>query len=177
MFPVGQVLCKDGRCVAGAGACEIDLAYHIQQVAESTPGLEQYAISKFAEALEVVPRTLAENSGQNAADVLSSLYAAHAAGSATVGVNIEVGVVAAPVGGGGVVCAPLNRVCVVPVQTEGVLDVAACARPVYDVLATKASALSLAADAAVTVLRVDQIIMAKQAGGPKPRDPQAPDAD
>jgi len=143
-----KVLCKDGRCLPGAGATEIELAYRIQQVAESTPGLEQYAISKFAEALEVVPRTLAENSGQAAAEVLSSLYAAHATGSAAVGVDIE---------------------------GTGVTD-AATAR-IYDAFATKLSALTLAADAALTVLKVDQIIMAKQAGGPKPRDPQAPDAD
>ena len=42
-------------------------------------GLDQYAIAKFAAALEVVPRTLAENAGQNATDVVSALYAAHAA--------------------------------------------------------------------------------------------------
>jgi len=143
-----KVLCKDGRCVAGAGATEMELATRIQQLAESTPGLEQYAIAKFAESLEVVPRTLAENSGQNAADVLSSLYAAHATGAATVGVNIE---------------------------APGIVD--ASSTKVYDAFATKFSALSLASDAALTVLRVDQIIMAKQAGGVKPRDPQAPDAD
>jgi len=143
-----KVLCKDGRCVAGAGATEIELAHQIQQMAESTPGLEQYAIAKFAEAFEVIPRTLAENSGQNASDVLSSLYAAHASGSAFTGVDIE---------GGGTTDAKAARI--------------------YDALATKASALNLAADAALTVLRVDQIIMSKQAGGPKPRDPQAPDAD
>ncbi len=50
-----KVLCKDGRCVAGAGACEMELAHRIQQLAESTPGLEQYAIAKFAEAFEVRP--------------------------------------------------------------------------------------------------------------------------
>ncbi len=44
--------------------------------------------------------------------------------------------------------------------------------PIYDVFATKRNALRLAADVAVTILRVDQIIMAKEAGGPKLRGPQ-----
>jgi chaperonin GroEL (HSP60 family) len=43
-------------------------------------GLDQYAIEKFSRALEVVPRTLAENAGLNATDVVYNLYAAHAAG-------------------------------------------------------------------------------------------------
>jgi len=50
----------------------------------------QYAVKAFAEALEVVPRILAENSGQTALDVISQLYAAHEKGNINVGVNIEV---------------------------------------------------------------------------------------
>lgn len=46
-----------------------------------------------------------------------------------------------------------------------------------DALATKLSALRLACDAAITVLRVDTIVMSKQAGGPKPRQQGAPDDD
>jgi T-complex protein 1 subunit theta len=100
--------------------------------------MEQYAIKKFAESLEVVPRTLAENGGQKATEVISALYAAHEAGEARAGVNISDG---------------------------GVQDTVAAG--VVDVLATKLSAVKLAADAAITVLRVDTIIMAKPAGGPK----------
>jgi len=48
---------------------------------------------------------------------------------------------------------------------------------VFDHYAAKASALKLASDAAITILRVDQIIMMKQAGGPKPRAPGPMDAD
>lgn len=48
---------------------------------------------------------------------------------------------------------------------------------VLDSLFVKESALRLAVDAALTVLRVDQIIMARPAGGPKPRDGGAPDDD
>jgi T-complex protein 1 subunit theta len=48
-------------------------------------GLEQYAISKYAEAFEVVPRTLAENSGLDASAAVSGLYAAHASGQTNAG--------------------------------------------------------------------------------------------
>jgi T-complex protein 1 subunit theta len=57
----------------------------LQEWSKTQTGLEQYAINKYAEAFEVVPRTLAENSGLNATDVVSALYAAHAQGQATAG--------------------------------------------------------------------------------------------
>jgi T-complex protein 1 subunit theta len=58
-----KAVTRDARLLAGAGAFEIELASRLQKVAESTPGLNQYAINKFAEALEVIPRTLADNAG------------------------------------------------------------------------------------------------------------------
>lgn len=58
-----KALTRDNRLVPGGGATEIELAKQITTLGESTPGLEQYAIKKFAEALEVVPRTIAENAG------------------------------------------------------------------------------------------------------------------
>lgn len=56
-----------------------------QEWSKSQKGLEQYSILKFAEAFEVVPRTLAENSGLDATDVVSALYAAHSQGQTTAG--------------------------------------------------------------------------------------------
>jgi T-complex protein 1 subunit theta len=145
---VARVLCKDGRMVPGAGAAEMELAHRLGSVAATTPGLEQYAIAKFAEAMEVVARTLAENSGQNERDIITNLYAAHAAGKSSVGVDVD---------------------------GEGTKDAAAAG--ILDSLAVKLSALRMAAETAITVLRVDTIIMSKQAGGPKPRQPGAPDDD
>ena len=58
-----KVIVKDGRMVPGAGACEIELARLLKSFAEKTPGLSQYGIDKFAEALEVIPRTLSDNAG------------------------------------------------------------------------------------------------------------------
>jgi T-complex protein 1 subunit theta len=132
-------LCTEARLLPGAGATEIELARKVTEFAGTCPGLDQYSIKAYAEAHEVVPRTLAENSGQHATDLVSSLYAAHAAGDANAGIEIE-----APGG-------------VKDKAADGVLDTLACKR----------SAFRLAADAAITVLRVDCIIMSKAAGGPK----------
>ena len=82
---------KDPRMVAGAGATELELAKRIADFGEKTPGLAQHAIKRFADALEVVPRTLAENAGLDATEILSKLYAAHAKNDeGVIGVDIEV---------------------------------------------------------------------------------------
>lgn len=134
-----KAICKNPHFLPGAGATEIELARQIRAFGESCPGLDQYSIKAYAESMEIVPRTLADNSGQQATDIISKLYAAHAAGEKHAGVEIE-----AP---GGV----KNK------AEEGILDSLEC----------KVSAFRLAADAAITVLRVDCIIMSKAAGGPK----------
>lgn len=140
-------LTRDPRFVAGAGACEIELSRRLHEFAEGRPGLDQYAINKYAESFEVIPRVLAETSGLDSTNMISTLIAAHAAGKTTSGLDIEEG---------------------------AVLD--APEASILDLLLVKHWAIRLATDAVATVLRVDQIIMAKTAGGPKPRDMQAADA-
>jgi T-complex protein 1 subunit theta len=134
-------VCKDGRLVPGAGATEMELAVQIRKFADSSPGLDQYAIRAFAKTLEFTPKILSENAGLNAAHVLAGLSAAHANGNASAGVDIE----------GGLDGTSDN--------TSGVL----VDNKIMDVLATKQSAFRLAVDAALTVLKVDQIIMSKPA--------------
>eukprot|EP00750_Incisomonas_marina_P017100 INCI19852.1.p1 GENE.INCI19852.1~~INCI19852.1.p1 ORF type:complete len:548 (+),score=119.32 INCI19852.1:193-1836(+) len=136
-----KTLTSDKRLLAGAGAVEIECAQQLASLALTTPGLEQYAIKKFAEALEVVPRTLAENSGKLATDVISELYKQHSEGKVGVGVDTA---------------------------SENLTFDAAEAK-IYDLYKTKNLAFELAMEAVLTILRVDQIIMAKRAGGPKPR--------
>ncbi|XP_067595390.1 T-complex protein 1 subunit theta isoform X1 [Pseudorca crassidens] len=135
-----KVLTRDKRLVPGGGATEIELAKQITSYGETCPGLEQYAIKKFAEAFEAIPRALAENSGVKANEVISKLYAVHQEGNKNVGLDIEAEVPA-----------------VKDMLEAGVLDT----------YLGKYWAIKLATNAAVTVLRVDQIIMAKLAGGPK----------
>jgi len=136
-------LCKDGHLTPGGGATEIELARQVSQWAETHPGLEQYSINKFGEALEIIPRVLAENSGVKPKEVISKLYAAHSEGNKNMGFDID--------GESGEIkdCAESN---------------------ILDLMIAKKWALKYATNAAATVLRVDQIIMAKRAGGPKPRD-------
>ena len=146
-----KTLCSDGRLLAGAGACELELALVVAELGQRTKGLEQYPITKFAEALEVVPRTLAENAGLEPNEVVSRLYAAHKAGNKLAGVDVDHDLTGSRV--------------LTDVVAKGIVDSFAC----------KHMALTLAADVAVTILSVDQLIMSKQAGGPKlpeqgPRD-------
>ena len=62
-------ICRDPRLVPGGGATEVELARQVATFGETCPGMEQYAIQKFAEALHTIPRILAENSGANGREV------------------------------------------------------------------------------------------------------------
>lgn len=118
-----KTLTRDPRLVPGSGYSEIALASAVTQEGEKTPGVRQHAIKKFAEALEVVPRSLAENSGEDAQEVLSQLYARNSRQD---------------------------------LSTD-----------VVDSFQVKKSAIKLASEAAVTVLSVDQVVVARRAGGPE----------
>ncbi|KAK5254736.1 T-complex protein 1 subunit theta, partial [Exophiala xenobiotica] len=72
-----KAVTKDSRLVPGAGATEMQLVERISHFADKTPGLPQYAIRKYAEAFEVIPRTLAETAGLDATELLARLYTAH----------------------------------------------------------------------------------------------------
>ena len=144
-----KALTKDAKLLAGAGAVEIELARLMEAWGEKASGLEQYAIKKFAHALETLPKCIAENGGVSPTELLTRLYAAHEAGDATAGVDVLEGGVAS-----------------------------AKDLSIYDLFLGKKSAIQLATNAAATILKVDQIIVAKQAsGGPKPRGPKPQDED
>ncbi|BFZ24873.1 hypothetical protein BsWGS_27912 [Bradybaena similaris] len=138
-----KALTKDSRVLAGAGAVEIELARQIATFGESLPGLEQYAVKKYAESLELVPRALAQNAGVKETEVLSKLYAAHHDKKVNTGVDIES-------------------------DSPAVLDAAEA--KIFDLYITKYWGIKFATSSACTVLRVDQIIMAKRAGGPKAKE-------
>jgi T-complex protein 1 subunit theta len=88
---VVKAITRDPRLVPGAGSTEVQLHERLQAHGEKTQGLAQYAIKKYGEAFEVVPRTLAESAGLDATEVLSRLYAAaHKKDEWTSGVDIEV---------------------------------------------------------------------------------------
>lgn len=140
----------DGRVVYGGGAVEMACAVALQKRSEQTPGLEQYALAAFGQALTVIPRMLAENAGLDATRVVADLravHASHAEGSiCDMGVDIE-----------------LED----ETKKSGFTSMEEAA--VVDLYATKLSALRLAVDAVSTILKIDQIIMSKPSGGPKPQ--------
>ncbi|XP_072971234.1 T-complex protein 1 subunit theta-like [Typha angustifolia] len=143
-----KAMCRDSRIIPGAAATEIELARKLREFSLKETGLDQHAIAKFAESFEMVPKTLSENAGLNAMEIISSLYAEHAAGNTKVGIDLEDGV-----------CKDISSM------------------NIWDLYLTKSFALKYAADAACTVLRVDQIIMAKPAGGPRRDQPAGIDED
>lgn len=162
---VVKAVTKDPRLVPGAGATEIQLAERISAFADKTPGLSQYAIKKYAEAFEVVPRTLAESAGLDATEVLSRLYSAHQRTDESE--ESEEGSDEAssssddddePYWTTGIDLFSTSNTGTIDAVEEGILDL----------MVSKNWAIRLATEAARTVLSVDQIIVARQAGGPKP---------
>lgn len=147
-----KCLSRDGRVVPGAGAVEVELARIIREYANEVPGLERYAVARFAQALETFPVSLAENSGFKSRHVMHKLHDTHKDGKGpTVGVNIELG----------------STDLTIDAKDEGV----------WDLYKLKEWGLKFATTAATTILRVDQIIMAKRAGGPAAKAPKGVDDD
>lgn len=138
-----KALLKDPRLVPGAGATELELAKRVDAYGSGLKGLSQHAVKRYASALEVIPRTLAENAlgGSEGNEITSRLWGRHEQkGGEAWGVDVEA-------------------------ETDGTLE--ADKHQIYDSLAAKTWAVRLATEAAISVLSVDSIIMSKPAGGPK----------
>jgi thermosome len=129
---------KDGQLVTGAGAPEVDVALALRKYAASVGGREQLAIEAFADAVEVVPRTLAENAGLDAINVLVDLRQAHEKGQKNAGINLDSGKVE---------------------------DMAK--HFVVEPLRVKTQALQSATEVATMILRIDDVIAAKEFEAPK----------
>ncbi len=125
---------EDGKVVAGGGAGEIAIAKGLKDYADSISGREQLAVSAFAEALEVVPKTLAENAGLDSIDALVDLRAAHEK-SAYMGLDVFVGEVS-------------------DMYKAGVIEPHR----------VKKQAIQSAAEAAEMILRIDDVIASTGAG-------------
>ena len=85
-----KVLSRDGRLVPGAGAVEVQLALRVRQFADKCPGLDQYAIQRFGQALETFPRILAENAGLKTTETVADLLAQHQQGKPHTGICVDV---------------------------------------------------------------------------------------
>ncbi|HIH01431.1 TPA: thermosome subunit [Thermoplasmata archaeon] len=143
---VVAVAVEDGKLVTGGGSTATELALKLRDYAASVGGREQIAIDAFASALEVVPTALAENAGLDPIDVLIELRKAHKSGKAYAGINVFTGKVT-------------------DMKKEKVLEP----------LRVGKQGISSATDAAVMILRIDDVIASRGDSGGK--GPKAPDMD
>jgi thermosome len=136
LMVVGVVV-EAKKIVAGGGAPETELSLQLRKYASQEGGRVQLAIEAFASALEIIPRTLAENSGLDPIDMLVAIRAAHEAGKKTYGLDVYTG-------------KPVDML------KAGVVEP----------LRVKTQAISSAAEAAVMILRIDDIIASSKSGAP-----------
>jgi len=132
------------KVVAGGGAIESEIAKHLRDYAPKVGGREQLAVEAFAEAVEVVPKTLAENAGLEPIDILVGLRAAHEKRNGhLMGVNVFTGKI-------------------VDMYENGVIEPES----------VKEQAVKSAAEAASMILRIDDVIAAtKPKEGKAPEGP------
>jgi len=135
---------EDGKVITGGGASAMEIALGLRDYASTVGGREQIAIEAFADAIEIVPRTLAENAGLDPIDTLIALRKEHKKGSKHAGVNVYTGKVT-------------------DMRKDNVVE------PIR----VGAQAIASATEAAVMIIRIDDVIAAKAggagggAGGPK----------
>lgn len=127
---------EDGRIVAGGGAPEMEIAARLRDHAASIGGRAQLAINAFADSMEIIPRTLAENAGLDPIDMLDELRSAHERGERMAGLNVDEG-------------RPGDML------EEGVVDP----------LRVKVQAIASAAEAAAMILQIDDVIATRREGG------------
>ncbi|HEX7445656.1 MAG TPA: thermosome subunit alpha [Methanothrix sp.] len=130
------VAVEDKLLVAGGGAPEVELALRLRAYASTVGGREQLAIESFADAMEIIPKTLAENAGLDQIDTLVSLRSQHEKGVKTAGLDMDTG-------------KPVDMLKL----------------GVVEPLRVKTQAINSAAEAAVMILRIDDVIASKS-GGP-----------
>lgn len=90
---VVRCLVKKRALIAGGGAPEVHLSRKLAQCAQTLPTMEAYSFQAFAEALEVIPTTLAENAGLNPIAIVTELRNRHAMGEQTAGINVRKGLI------------------------------------------------------------------------------------
>jgi len=90
---VVRSLVKEQYLITGGGAPEMELALHLERWSKSLPGLEARCVQAYAEAMEVIPSTLAENAGMMPLEIVTELRARHAKGESNAGINVRKGVI------------------------------------------------------------------------------------
>jgi len=132
------VAIEDKKLVAGGGSPEVEVALRLQEYAATLEGREQLAVKAYAEALEVIPRTLAENAGLDPIDMLMELRSQHEKGMKTAGLNVYEG---------------------------KVVDMWQAF--VVEPLRVKTQVVNAATESAVMILRIDDIIASTRTASPE----------
>jgi archaeal chaperonin len=135
---VVSVVVEGKKIVAGGGAPETELSLQLRRYASQEGGRVQLAIEAFSEALEIVPRTLAENAGLDPIDILVAIRTAHEAGKKSFGLDVNTG------------------------KPEDMMKAG-----VVEPLRVKTQAISSAAEAAVMILRIDDVIASSKSAAPE----------
>ncbi|RLG57562.1 MAG: thermosome subunit [Hadesarchaea archaeon] len=134
---------EDGKIVVGGGAPEIELSKRLREYSETVGGREALAINAFANAVESIPRTLAENAGLDSIDILVDLRAKHEKQDGKYfGINVFTGKIS-------------------DMMKEGVVEP----------LRVKSQAIKSASEAAIMILRIDDVISASKKETPPPKGP------
>jgi thermosome len=139
---------EDGKICTGGGSAAMEVALGLRDFASTVGGREQMAIQMFADAMEIVPRVLAENAGLDPINILIELRKAHKNGQKNAGVNVFTGKI-------------------VNMREENVIEPVRLGK----------QAIQSATEAASMILRIDDVIAAKSSGmpggGKKPKMPDA----
>jgi len=136
---VVAVAIEDSKVITGGGSSAMEIALALRDFASTIGGREQIAIESFADAVEIIPRTLSENAGLDPIDMLIELRKEHKKGNKSAGINVFTGKVS-------------------DMKKENVIE------PIR----VGTQAISSATDAAVMVLRIDDVIAARSGGGAGP---------
>jgi archaeal chaperonin len=126
-----------GKVVTGGGSIEIEMARKLREYAETVGGKEQLAINAFSDAIEIIPRTLAESTGKDPIDILVDLRTRHEKGGVHFGVDVIKGEAA-------------------DMKAQGVIEP----------LKIKTQAIKSASEVAEMILRIDDVIQSKGGGAP-----------
>jgi thermosome len=130
-------LIEDPRIVAGGSAPEMEMANVIKKYAQTVQGREQLAITIFAESLEAIATTLAENAGLDTVDILSELRTRHQKGETWAGIDVLAG------------------------KVEDMTKI-----NVYEPLAVKKQIIKSANEAASMILKIDDVIASQKMKSP-----------
>ena len=131
-WSVVKVAIEDGMMVTGGGSTAVEIAIRLREYAASVGGREQIAIDAFASAMEIIPTTLAENAGLDPIDILIEMRKQHSAGKKSAGLNPFTG------------------------KVEDMLKL-----NVIEPYRIGKQAINSATDAAVLILRIDDVIAAR----------------